>query len=160
MEEAEKDLQSLDKRKRDVASVDIEIPNSESKPMDPDEFSKRRCWQIFREKLYGGVLRRTYMTWRFMINRLSVLPSGFSEAFALTFAAEWGDRSQIATLALGASRNIYGVNIGAMLGHLMCTSLAVLGGQILATRISARSVLLAGGTTFLLFAIMGYLLEG
>eukprot|EP01054_Gregarina_sp_Poly1_P005623 Gregarina_sp_Poly_1__5622@NODE_2968_length_1493_cov_89_485975_g1873_i0_p1_GENE_NODE_2968_length_1493_cov_89_485975_g1873_i0NODE_2968_length_1493_cov_89_485975_g1873_i0_p1_ORF_typecomplete_len283_score45_83UPF0016/PF01169_19/2_5e18UPF0016/PF01169_19/4_8e27Mntp/PF02659_15/4_6e08LysE/PF01810_18/0_057TerC/PF03741_16/22TerC/PF03741_16/0_25SLATT_fungal/PF18142_1/15SLATT_fungal/PF18142_1/3_8e03SLATT_fungal/PF18142_1/1_5e03SLATT_fungal/PF18142_1/1e02_NODE_2968_length_1493_cov_89_485975_g1873_i05651413 len=90
---------------------------------------------------------------------LTYLSAAFIEAFTLTFAAEWGDRSQIATVALGASKNVYGVNLGAIFGHFCCTGLAVIGGKVLATRISERVVTLVGGTIFLFFALAGYLWE-
>ena len=47
----------------------------------------------------------------------------------MTFLAEWGDRSQIATIALAASFNAVMVTIGACLGHFICTGAAVQLGQ-------------------------------
>lgn len=75
-----------------------------------------------------------------------------AEAFALTFAAEWGDRSQIAILAMAADEDAWGVGLGASLGHSICTGLAVLGGRLLAGRISQRAVLVIGGLLFIGFA--------
>lgn len=49
----------------------------------------------------------------------------FTQAFVMTFLAEWGDRSQIATIALAISYNLFMVNVGAMLGHFICTGGAV-----------------------------------
>lgn len=81
----------------------------------------------------------------------------FLEAFILTFLAEWGDRSQIATIALAAHKNPVGVTVGATLGHTICTSIAVVGGRLLALKISQRSVATVGGSLFLLFAIHSFL---
>ncbi len=77
----------------------------------------------------------------------------FSTAFSMTLLAEWGDRSQIATIALAASRDVLGVTVGGIVGHIACTSMAVLGGRILASSISERNVHLGGGVLFLLFAL-------
>ncbi|CDI74469.1 transmembrane protein, putative [Eimeria praecox] len=66
--------------------------------------------------------------------------------------AEWGDRSQLATFALAADRSASAVCIGAIFGHGLCTALAVLGGNVLAKRISERVVLVLGGICFLSFA--------
>lgn len=75
----------------------------------------------------------------------------FLKAFSLTFVAEWGDRSQIATIALAASQDVGGVIIGSILGHAICTGAAVLGGRYLASHISPRSVNIFGGILFLIF---------
>jgi len=77
----------------------------------------------------------------------------FIQSFVLTFLAEWGDRSQIATIALAASHNPYGVTIGACFGHALCTGLAVIGGRMLASRISEKSVTFWGGWIFLAFGL-------
>lgn len=81
----------------------------------------------------------------------------FTQAFTLTFLAEWGDRSQIATIALASSKNPFGVIVGGLVGHAMCTGLAVLGGRMLAARISEKTVALAGGILFLLFALHSFI---
>ncbi|KAI7837006.1 hypothetical protein COHA_009186 [Chlorella ohadii] len=73
------------------------------------------------------------------------------EAFTLTFLAEWGDRSQIATIGLAAAADVFGVTVGGILGHAMCTGAAVLGGKHLAEHIDERKVAYFGGVLFLLF---------
>lgn len=77
----------------------------------------------------------------------------FIQCFTMTFLAEWGDRSQIATIALAAAKDPYGVTIGGIIGHSLCTGVAVLGGKLLATRISERTISIMGGVLFLIFAI-------
>jgi putative Ca2+/H+ antiporter (TMEM165/GDT1 family) len=88
---------------------------------------------------------------------------GFSEiaiqSFTLTFLAEWGDRSQIATIALSAAKNPYGVTLGGCIGHTMCTGMAVLGGRMLAARISEKTVSIFGGIIFLAFGIHSVFFE-
>jgi len=81
----------------------------------------------------------------------------FMEALMLTFLAEWGDRSQIATISLAAHENPVGVIVGACVGHTICTSLAVFGGEWLGKRISSRLVALGGGCLFLVFALINAL---
>ncbi len=74
----------------------------------------------------------------------------------LTFLAEWGDRSQIATIALAAAKDPIGVTVGGILGHCFCTGLAVIGGRLLAARISEKAVAYVGGATFFLFAVHAF----
>ncbi|KAJ1685655.1 hypothetical protein LUZ63_017045 [Rhynchospora breviuscula] len=80
----------------------------------------------------------------------------FLESFILTFLAEWGDRSQIATIALATHKNAIGVAVGATVGHTICTSLAVVGGSMLASKISQRTVATVGGLLFLCFSVSSY----
>ncbi|KAF5319793.1 hypothetical protein D9611_012852 [Ephemerocybe angulata] len=82
----------------------------------------------------------------------------FVQAFILTFLGEWGDRSQIATIALGAAHNVYLVTIGTVVGHGCCTALAVIGGRYVSTKISVKHVTLGGAILFLIFGIV-YLYE-
>lgn len=88
---------------------------------------------------------------------------GFSQiamqSFTLTFLAEWGDRSQIATIALSAAKNPYGVTLGGCIGHTMCTGMAVLGGRMLAARISEKTVSIFGGIIFLIFGVHSVFFE-
>ena len=84
----------------------------------------------------------------------------FVQSFVLTFLGEWGDRSQISTIALGAAhvsnscklchlgvgelmpgvqlQNVYVVSLGTIIGHGCCTALAVIGGRYVSTKISVK----------------------
>ncbi|XP_035680839.1 transmembrane protein 165-like isoform X1 [Branchiostoma floridae] len=80
----------------------------------------------------------------------------FLQSFVMTFLAEWGDRSQITTIILAAREDVLGVTIGGILGHALCTGLAVIGGRMIAQRISVRTVTLVGGVVFLIFALSAF----
>lgn len=100
--------------------------------------------------------------WR--VSALKMFSRIFVQAFTLTFLAEWGDRSQLTTIILAASevynfsplqnnnnncalsycvfvglQDVVGVTVGGTLGHCLCTGLAVLGGRMIAQRISVRT---------------------
>lgn len=81
------------------------------------------------------------------------------QSLTLTFLAEWGDRSQIATIALAAAKNPVGVAVGGFLGHAFCTGLAVVGGRMLAARISEKTVSQWGGIVFLIFGLHSIFME-
>jgi len=74
------------------------------------------------------------------------------EACTLTIAAEIGDRSQIATIALAAAQNPYLVALGAIAGHCVATGMAVLGGSFISKYLSERVIGFVGGALFLVFA--------
>ncbi|XP_053314443.1 transmembrane protein 165 [Spea bombifrons] len=76
----------------------------------------------------------------------------FVQAFTLTFLAEWGDRSQLTTIVLAAREDPFGVAVGGTIGHCLCTGLAVIGGRMIAQKISVRTVTIIGGIVFLAFA--------
>lgn len=69
----------------------------------------------------------------------SIMTRVLIQAFSMTFLAEWGDRSQLTTIILAARDNVYGVIVGGVLGHALCTGLAVIGGRMIAQRISVRT---------------------
>ena len=75
----------------------------------------------------------------------------FIQGFSMTFLAEWGDRTQIATIALAAAKNPWGVTLGAICGHAICTVIAVFGGRFIAGKISEKTITLLGGGSFLIF---------
>ena len=77
-----------------------------------------------------------------------------TEVFGLTFIAEWGDRTQIATIALAAANHPAGVVLGAVLGHAVCAAIATNCGRWLCRRISERTLTALGGGLFLLFAVL------
>ncbi|XP_042906954.1 GDT1-like protein sll0615 isoform X2 [Parasteatoda tepidariorum] len=80
----------------------------------------------------------------------------FVEAFIMTFLAEWGDRSQIATVVLAAKESVIGVLFGAIVAHAACTLAAVIGGKVISDRISLRAVTIFGGLLFFAFAINSF----
>ncbi len=79
----------------------------------------------------------------------------FLESCMLTFIAEWGDRTQIATITLAATQNPVGVIAGGIVGHGICALIAVIGGRAIASHISERTITIIGGLLFILFGILG-----
>lgn len=85
--------------------------------------------------------------------RETALPT-VAEALGLVFVAEWGDRTQIATIALAAAHPPVGVVFGAVLGHAICAAIAVLCGRWVCGWLSERTLTALGGGLFLLFAVV------
>jgi putative Ca2+/H+ antiporter (TMEM165/GDT1 family) len=54
-------------------------------------------------------------------------------------------------VALAGSEDFFYVSLGSILGHALCTAMAVVGGRLLASRISAKTVTLAGALLFFAF---------
>lgn len=88
-----------------------------------------------------------FLTWKVIL-----------QAFTMTFLAEWGDRSQLTTIVLAAREDIYGIMVGGCLGHAICTGAAVIGGRLVAQKISVRHVTLIGGVVFLIFAVVSLIM--
>ncbi|KAL2867049.1 TMEM165/GDT1 family protein [Aspergillus lucknowensis] len=87
-----------------------------------------------------------------------LLSPAWVQTFVMTFLGEWGDRSQIATIAMAAGQDYWWVTIGAITGHGLCTAAAVIGGSAIAGKVSMRVVTLGGAVAFLVFGAI-YLLE-
>ncbi|KAL8790350.1 MAG: hypothetical protein Q9213_000703 [Squamulea squamosa] len=67
-----------------------------------------------------------------------LLSPAWVQTFVMTFLGEWGDRSQIATIAMAAGQDYWWVTGGAVSGHALCTAAAVIGGRAIAGRVSLR----------------------
>ncbi|KAI1182588.1 hypothetical protein F5B17DRAFT_179220 [Nemania serpens] len=92
-------------------------------------------------------------------NLLSLLLSpAWVQTFVMTFLGEWGDRSQIATIAMAAGQDYWWVTLGAVLGHTFCTGVAVVGGRAIAGKVSLKVVTVGGAVAFLVFGFI-YLVE-
>ncbi|XP_011883303.1 PREDICTED: transmembrane protein 165 [Vollenhovia emeryi] len=128
------------------AQDELEEVQSDLRKRD-DEYEKETTSTLVQDP-ETGVIRKTTKS-----SALMLLSRIFFQAFTLTFLAEWGDRSQLTTIILAAREDVYGVVLGGILGHSFCTGLAVLGGRIIAQKISVRTVTIIGGLVFLLFAI-------
>lgn len=88
-------------------------------------------------------------------NLLSLLLSpAWVQTFVMTFLGEWGDRSQIATIAMAAGSDYWWVTAGAISGHAVCTGIAVIGGRAIAGRVSLRM-----GKSSMLVCSMNYMLS-
>ncbi|RVX70092.1 hypothetical protein B0A52_06264 [Exophiala mesophila] len=87
-----------------------------------------------------------------------LLSPAWVQTFIMTFLGEWGDRSQIATIAMAAGQDYWWVTAGALGGHCICTGVAVLGGKAIAGKVSLRTVTMGGAIAFLVFGVI-YLLE-
>ena len=73
-----------------------------------------------------------------------LLSPAWVQTFIMTFLGEWGDRSQIATIAMAAGQDYWWVTGGAVSGHAVCTAAAVVGGRAIAGKVSLR----VGKSTF------------
>uniref|UniRef100_A0A0E0JFP9 GDT1 family protein n=1 Tax=Oryza punctata TaxID=4537 RepID=A0A0E0JFP9_ORYPU len=72
--------------------------------------------------------------------------STIASTFVLVFIAEWGDKSFFSTIALAAASSPLGVIAGSLAGHAVATLIAVLGGSLLGTFLSEKSIVMSEHT--------------
>jgi putative Ca2+/H+ antiporter (TMEM165/GDT1 family) len=81
-----------------------------------------------------------------------------STSFAVLFAAEWGDASQIATAGLvarqGGVAHAVGTAVGAWCALVVVAALAVVAGKLVVRRIPLRLVHRVAGALFAVFAAL------
>jgi putative Ca2+/H+ antiporter (TMEM165/GDT1 family) len=79
----------------------------------------------------------------------------FIQCCILTFIAEWGDRSQVATILLATSKSPVLVTLGCIFGHMLCTSIAIFFGKILSSQLNDRHLQFVAMILFMVFGIIG-----
>merc|ERR1719216_207954 len=123
-----------------------------------EELRKKDDEKKMNNDVEGGLLGSPIKTATTGISSIlkMVFSAIFLQAFTMTFLAEWGDRSQIATIVLAAKENTWAVIIAGIIGHSLCTGLAVLGGRFIAQKISVRIVTLCGAVVFLFFGFAAF----
>lgn len=80
----------------------------------------------------------------------------FIQCFVLTFVAEWADRSMVSTILLSSSKNSFIVIVSCVLGHMCCTTIAILCGKFLATQLSEKHMNLISSILFTIFSLIGF----
>lgn len=132
---------SPDEAKEELDSVQSSIEKKDQGPSgQPNGINRSSCYAS--EDPETGVIKslpevplKTKIKRKFLV----FVSLAFIETFTMIFLAEWGDRSQISTLVLAARENVIAVTIGALLGHFLCTGLAVVGGRFIAQMISVKT---------------------
>lgn len=107
----------------------------------------------------GKVLNTDKSSWLSKVKNLFSYISSpiWFQIFSMTFLGEWGDRSQITTIAMTAGADWLMIILGGCFGHCCCTLLAVIAGQFVSQKISMRTILLGGSFAFFIFSgLYGY----
>eukprot|EP00118_Oscarella_pearsei_P027310 m.311007 g.311007 ORF g.311007 m.311007 type:complete len:308 (+) comp57912_c0_seq1:62-985(+) len=144
---------SADEGQEELEQVQAELKKKDEELQDFSSSPSSMNGDVETGVIKPRVFRRKSSVW---CNFLSPI---FVQAFTLTFLAEWGDRSQLTTIILAARENPIGVAFGGTLGHAICTSIAVIGGRLIAQRISVKTVTLIGGAVFIAFAVTSLLFD-
>ncbi|OJT15634.1 GDT1-like protein C17G8.08c [Trametes pubescens] len=128
MKEAEEDIEGDDAAHDGEDGLPLEAMEAGTAP----GHVRRRSSSASRKKSVQGYMEASRNFFSYLLGPV------FVQAFVLTFLGEWGDRSQISTIALAAADNVYVVAFGTVIGHSCCTALAVMGGRYVSTKISVK----------------------
>lgn len=140
LEMAEKEQQSKKGRRSSASPYALEMGlGHDRKPRPQSRFPTPRSPSMSPARSpspRGGVFSEVTVG---VSNLLSLLLSpAWVQTFVMTFLGEWGDRSQIATIAMAAGQDYWWVTLGAVLGHACCTGVAVIGGRAIAGKVSLK----------------------
>jgi putative Ca2+/H+ antiporter (TMEM165/GDT1 family) len=80
--------------------------------------------------------------------------SAIVAASAAFFLAELGDKTMLATVTLATTEGVAGVWIGSTIGMVAADALAIMVGQQLAKRVSAKVIRYAASASFVVFGIL------
>ncbi len=80
--------------------------------------------------------------------------AAFGTAFAITFLAEFADKTQLALVALAARGSALRVWLGAALAFLLLSIVAVAAGGLLGAVLPPRVVAAGAGVLFILFGVL------
>lgn len=160
LEEKEHEQRRLSRRRSSVSPYALESGRSgrtrstNRLPSPPESVSSASSREVSPER---GFTIKTVTAGASNLFSLLLSPA-WVQTFVMTFLGEWGDRSQIATIAMAAGQDYWFVTIGAVAGHGICTAAAVIGGRAIAGRVSLRAITLGGACAFLVFGVI-YLIE-
>ena len=137
-------------RDRSLSQPNVEISDPEEAENLAQKVVQQKCQK--EKSLFGKTCLKQFKL--------------FVNGFVMTFLAEWGDRSQLgektsllncklnltlidffillATIVLAGINDVDGIIIGGVLGHTICTGLAVIAGALISRKISVRAVTFIG----------------
>jgi len=124
-------------RDRSLSQPNVEISDPEEAENLAQKVVQQKCQK--EKSLFGKTCLKQFKL--------------FVNGFVMTFLAEWGDRSQLATIVLAGINDVDGIIVGGVLGHTICTGLAVIAGALISRKISVRAVTFIGAIVFLGLAV-------
>lgn len=142
LEEKEHQQRRMSRRRSSISPYALEAGRAGRKgrstnrlPSPPESISSSSSREV------SPVRSSTWQNILVGVNNLCslLLSPAWVQTFVMTFLGEWGDRSQIATIAMAAGQDYWWVTVGAITGHGLCTAAAVIGGRAIAGRVSLRA---------------------